>query len=184
MGLVLLDHENSIETANPAARIWLDELDTDRRLPVAIQAVAIQARRVAAGDPNGDSTARARVQTPSGQWLLVRGSMLGDNGDARAAVILEPARTPELAPLIADAYGLTERERRVTQLVAQGRPTRDIASELHLSSYTVQDHLKSIFEKVGVASRGELVAELFFEHYAPRLISDAQVGSEGWFEPA
>ena len=38
--------------------------------------------------------------------------MLGDASDARAAVILEPARSPELAPLIADAYGLTERERR------------------------------------------------------------------------
>jgi hypothetical protein len=34
-------------------------------------------------------------------------------------VVLEPARSPELAPLIADSYGLTERERRVTQLVAQ-----------------------------------------------------------------
>ena len=38
-------------------------------------------------------------------------------------MILEPAGSPELAPLIADAYGLTERERAVTQLVAQGLPT-------------------------------------------------------------
>ena len=109
--------------------------------------------------------------------------MLGDGANARAAVILESARSPELAPLIADVYGLTERERRVTQLVAQGRLTRDIASELHLSPYTVQDHLKAIFEKVGVGSRGELVAQLFFEHYAPRLMSQASLGSDGWFEP-
>ena len=33
----------------------------------------------------------------------------------------------------------------------------------------MQDHLKSIFEKVWVGTRGELVARLFFEHYAPRL---------------
>jgi DNA-binding CsgD family transcriptional regulator len=33
----------------------------------------------------------------------------------------------------------------------------------------VQDHLKSIFDKVGVGTRGELVARLFFEHYAPEL---------------
>jgi DNA-binding CsgD family transcriptional regulator len=98
-------------------------------------------------------------------------------------VILEPAGSPELAPLIADAYGLTARERLVAQLVAQGRPTQVMADELHLSPYTVQDHLKSIFEKVDVSSRGELVARLFFEHYAPRLVNETPVGADGWFEP-
>jgi DNA-binding CsgD family transcriptional regulator len=84
-------------------------------------------------------------------------------------VILEPARAPELAPLIADAYGLTARERTVTQLVAQGHSTTAIAEHLHLSNWTVQDHLKAIFEKAGVGSRGELIARLFFEHHLPRL---------------
>ena len=182
VGMMLLTDDDSIEIANPTARNWLDELGTEERLPVAIRAVATRARYAAGGDLSDDSIARARVQTPSGQWLVVRGSMLGEGADARAAVILEPARTPELAPLIADAYGLTERERRVTQLVAQGRLTRDIAAELHLSQYTVQDHLKSIFEKVGVGSRGELVAHVFFEHYVPRLVDGAAVRADGWFE--
>ena len=68
-----------------------------------------------------------------------------------------------------DAYGFTERERLVTELVAQGYSTREIAGRLHLSAYTVQDHLKTIFEKSGTSSRGDLVARLFFDHYAPRL---------------
>jgi DNA-binding CsgD family transcriptional regulator len=53
--------------------------------------------------------------------------------------------------------------------VARGFPTSEIAGRLHLSAYTVQDHLKSIFEKSGTGSRGDLVARLFFDHYAPRL---------------
>jgi hypothetical protein len=48
----------------------------------------------------------------------------------------------------------------------------------------VQDHLKAIFEKVGVSTRGEVVARLFLEHYAPRLESGARIGSDGWFAPA
>lgn len=86
-------------------------------------------------------------------------------------MLLEPARRAELAPLIADAYGLTDGERRVTELVAQGLSTREIGDRLHLSAYTVQDHLKSVFAKSGAGSRGELTAGLFLDHYATSLAS-------------
>jgi DNA-binding CsgD family transcriptional regulator len=169
-GLLLLDDDNGIELANPAAQAWLGELGAaDRSAPFVVQTVANRARSIAAGVVDGGAVARARVRTSSGRWVLVRGSMLGDGAAARAAVIVEPVRPPELAPLIADAHGLTDRERAITQLVAQGLATDAIGRRLHLSPYTVQDHLKSIFEKVSVGTRGELVARLFFDHYAPRL---------------
>lgn len=147
------------------------------------RAVVLRARIGATSRVNGDAIARARVRAPSGRWLLVRGSMLGDGPGARAAVILEAARPAELAPLIADAYALTKRERIVTQLVAQGLATNEIATRLHLSPWTVQDHLKAIFAKVGITTRGELVARLFFEHYAPRLTSGSPAGSNGRSAP-
>lgn len=174
-GLLVLTADNTVEMANRAADRWLDELGAGDRpgaqLPLVVHAVANRTRRAAAGDADeGDEgDARAKVRTAAGRWVVLRGSLLGDGPGSRVAVLLEAARPAELAPLIADAYGLTGRERRVTELVAQGFPTSEIADRLHLSAYTVQDHLKSIFEKSGTSSRGDLVARLFFDHYAPRL---------------
>ncbi len=163
-GLLLLDEEDGIEMANAAAAAWLDDLpDDDYRLPLVVTAVAQRARDVASG--KSDLAAAARVRAASGRWVLVRGSVVVNGTRDRAAVTLEAARTPELATLIVAAHGLTARERRVTELVAQGLSTAAIAARLHLSAFTVQDHLKSVFEKLDVSSRGELVARLFVDHY-------------------
>ena len=62
--------------------------------------------------------------------------------------------------LLMMAYGLTAREREICSEVIAGYSTADIGGRLFISSNTVQDHLKSIFSKVGVRSRGELVARL------------------------
>jgi DNA-binding NarL/FixJ family response regulator len=63
--------------------------------------------------------------------------------------------------------------------VAQGFSASQIAGRLHLSAYTVQDHLKSIFEKSGTGSRGDLVARIFFDHYAPRLTAAPDASVQG-----
>jgi DNA-binding NarL/FixJ family response regulator len=62
---------------------------------------------------------------------------------------------------------------QITQLIAHGFGTAEMADRLHVSSHTVRDHVKAIFEKVGVSSRGELVATLFAEHFAPAHLDPA-----------
>lgn len=63
-----------------------------------------------------------------------------------------------------ESHGLTQREVEIVILLARGLATKDVAAELTLSPHTVRDHIKTIFEKTGVNSRGELVARLFAEH--------------------
>jgi DNA-binding CsgD family transcriptional regulator len=163
-GLLVLDDEDRIEMVNDAAAGWLDDLGDDpHQLPVVVTAVAHSARAAASG--RSDVIATSRVRAASGRWALLRGSLVRNGTRARTVVTVESARVPELAALIVEAHGLTERERGVTELVAQGRSTAAIAGRLHLSVFTVQDHLKAIFDKLGVSSRGELVAKLFVDHY-------------------
>jgi DNA-binding CsgD family transcriptional regulator len=168
-GVVVLAPDGSTAFADDVGAAWFDELGANGTLPSVVSAVASRARTVVAGQTRDGRLARARVRAKSGRWLVVRASALGDEPDAQIAVMIEPARPHELAPLVADAHGLTGREREVTRLVARGLPTDAIAKRLHLSPWTVQDHLKAIFQKVGVATRGELVARVFFQQRAPRL---------------
>ena len=73
------------------------------------------------------------------------------------AVTIHPAGVREVLGIICRAYGLTTREREVVELIAEGLDTTHIAKRLYISPYTVQDHLKSTFEKVGVNSRLQLL---------------------------
>jgi DNA-binding NarL/FixJ family response regulator len=74
-----------------------------------------------------------------------------------------------MAPIIVEAYCLTTREQEVVRAVARGLSNPEIGAELYLSPHTVRDHLKAVFGKVGVSSRGELVAKLVADHYGPVL---------------
>ena len=55
------------------------------------------------------------------------------------------------------AYRLSCREIDVTEIAAKGLSTKQIANEMSLSRFTVQDHLKSIYRKLGVNNRAALM---------------------------
>ena len=104
---------------------------------------------------------------------------LDGGAPGRVAVIIQPAAPNEVAPLVALAYGLTDREAQIVRLCMQGRSTKQMAKDLAVSPYTIQDHLKAGFDKTGVRTRNELVGQIFLEHYCPRWESIDNTPS-GW----
>jgi DNA-binding CsgD family transcriptional regulator len=168
-GLLLLDEEDNVTSITATAERWLDELVDlgdvmEGRLPLAVTAVADRTRAIRVGVDSPGRQARLRAYTRSGRWLVLHGTRLGGAAEGQTAVIIEPARRAEIAPMIVQAYGLSGRERDVTQLVLQGLSTREIADRLFISVHTVQDHLKAIFDKVDVHSRRELVSRVSSDH--------------------
>lgn len=172
-GLVVLKEDWSVESLTPGATRWLAELpgdwETREVIPPAVLSVAGRALRTAEGLSAPGEVAIARVFSQAGRWMVLHGAALVGDGGRRVAVIIEPANPARISPLLMAAYGLTEREQDVTRLVLQGSSTVEIADRLTVSPQTIQQHLKGIFEKTGVRSRRELVGQVFFAHYEPRV---------------
>src|SRR5919202_1888498 len=161
-GMAIVDPDSRVVSATPEALAWFEDLESVYRLRDPDLGVEVPSEIMVAAHG-----ARTRARTRSGVWLLIHASCLqaADGALANAAVVIEPAKASEVAPLIVEAYELTPREVDVTRALARGLTTNEIARELHLSRYTVQDHLKSVYEKAGVSSSGELVAKMFADHY-------------------
>jgi DNA-binding CsgD family transcriptional regulator len=173
-GLVVLADDFSVVSTTAMAEQWLAEMGDWPRRNEPPQAIRAVAARLEASERAGESDPallpRARVLTRAGRWLVLHAVRLASReGDRQIAVILEPAGAGAVAPLVLQAYGLTDREAQVAQLVLRGLATGEIADRLWITALTVQQHLKAIFDKTGVHSRRELVAHIFAEQYLPRM---------------
>lgn len=103
-----------------------------------------------AGAP-GDTLTLVRL--PDGSRLLIDVSPL-ENGQRVVTV-----RAPGLSlNAIADHYSLSARERRVVEYVIRGHSNQAIARQMNVGVDTVKKHLTSIFVKLGVDSRTQLVS--------------------------
>jgi DNA-binding CsgD family transcriptional regulator len=162
-GVVILGADLSVISINPQAEIWLADIadvdwPTHLALPMPIFAAAAQ---VAGDRQEGAPTPTAtRLRRGDGGWITVHASTLDGVAGRQIAVVLDAAGAVQVSSLVLAAHGLTPAQSRVAALVAQGRSTRAILDELHISSSTLQEHLRAVFDKLGIGSRRELVAAL------------------------
>ncbi len=183
-GLVVLDAGGEVRLVTEPARVLMAALrgpalqDADERPPGALLASAAYARRAAReGRPPPGAVA---IPTGSG-YVTVHAALPEGHAGGDVALVLERAPSPQATALRLEAHGVTEREREVAALLARGLTNVAIAERLVLSPYTVQDHIRSLFEKTGVGSRQELVARVFLDDYLPRVAEGAALGSSGSF---
>ena len=124
-------------------------------LPPSIISLVARARAVFEGHEPGP--ARLRLRSRNGQWLVAHASCMGSSSDGPVTVVIEPAKSTDVAPIIVEAYALSPRERDVVRAIARGLSSAEIATELFVSEGTIKTHVNHIFDKLGVQDRTQAV---------------------------
>jgi DNA-binding NarL/FixJ family response regulator len=179
-GLLILSGADEVELITPPARGMLAALQStaaagEERPATSVLALAASARtRANERGPHADV-----IAVPSREGWITLHASLPDPGDSRVAVVLERTSSAQTRSMHLEAHGVTRRESEIAGLLAKGLSNADIASTLVLSPYTVQDHIKALYEKTGVSSRQELIARVFLDDYLPLLATGSDVTSTG-----
>lgn len=178
--LIVAGDPLEIRTTTAAASYWLDQLDDGGyrgSLPTPLMSAVHASRQ------NPSAPAAVRARTRSGRWVTITAERASGDASDAVGLVVQPSRPAEIATIVGAAHRLTGRESDVVVLVAAGHTNQEIARRLGVSPHTVSDHLKNIFAKLGVSTRGEMTSKLFYDHYLPREVDRLRVGADGWYLP-
>jgi DNA-binding CsgD family transcriptional regulator len=170
-GALVLDEHDAAMVSSPAAEALLGSLD-ERQVPSVLASLAASARA------NGSTSL---MTTGPGGPITLHGAPAQADHDGAIAVVVERPRPIELAPLIMQTIGFTARERAVTELLLSGSSRRQIARRLAVGDHTVGDHLRQVYRKAGVVTRGELAASLYGQFYEEPRAEQARPSPYGYF---
>jgi DNA-binding CsgD family transcriptional regulator len=159
-GVVALAPDNRLVAVSVEAQAWLDDLvpggEDETNAGNVTRVLFDAAHAVRSGDPSRASTC---VRTVAGHWLRVEGTAMSV-GEADVAVLLQPAAAHQLLRTLAVCHELTARETDVLGLLVRGLAGKQIARELAISLWTVNEHLHSLYRKCAVTGREELIGRL------------------------
>lgn len=160
-GVVLLGPDGKVELANGVAeRLFRQPVSGTRHSFLsAVNIVAARLERTLR-DPTDESvSALTMTDEATGEMFRLRAEqVVGTDGRARGLVLIEPvsASGPDDQLTMLARHGLSRRECDVALAVVRGRSTAEIADDLFVSAHTVTDHVRNIYDKLGVASRQQL----------------------------
>lgn len=103
-----------------------------------------------------DTTAAALLTVD----LCVRACYMTGPQGRHLLLVLERVQRRDAVAANIEKFALSPRECDVVMLVLYGYSNRRIADQLILTEYTVEDHLKRVFAKIGVKSRTALAAKI------------------------
>ncbi|MDQ6824759.1 MAG: LuxR C-terminal-related transcriptional regulator [Candidatus Eremiobacteraeota bacterium] len=160
-GVLVVDIYRRIQMVNEASIAMLRPIvGTDASfvsgsaLPDALHALINDIESRLAAGPESCS-----VMLPSCD-ICVRACVISGESEAHLMLLIERASRQDVVRSALARYPLTPREAEVAALVLRGYSNRRIADSLVLAEYTVEDHLKRIFAKVGVPSRSALSSKI------------------------
>ena len=161
--VLLLDPDLQVKVQTESAGEYLRQLvpPEDLRAPVPAGAYNVAAQLLAQEAGVDDAAPTARAHATGGRWVTCRAARLGmaePAGQRDIAVTIEVTDPLSRADLLARACGLSAREREVFDHLVIGRDTAEVSRLMFVSPSTVQDHLKSVFDKTGVRNRRTLLA--------------------------
>ena len=163
-GIVVLDNQLTVRSWTPSAEArfgWSIGRQPPTKTNMHCAVLSTAARCLA--DDSPPASARVRLRLADGRWMVAEAARL-HGADGGVAVSVRSATTADVLGLLVRAYSLTARERELVALLAEGLDTRQLSHRLYISRHTVQQHLKSVFDKVGVRSRRELLTGVFATH--------------------
>lgn len=158
-GIIILNQDFDIISTNQTGvnlLEWLYKQENieSNRLPRPIRAICSQ---VTSSFSTNDS--KIVLHAFNHLFMSIKASPLLASS-SQIALLIERIGPHEMTRLLLELFNLTKREHELVEELLKGKSTKMIADRLYISSYTVQDHLKSIFNKTGVNSRRELVGKI------------------------
>lgn len=144
------DDEAALDEAMQWHARWGNRFEEGRTLLARGELLRRRKQRAAARRDLASAVQRF-AQVGAVTWRARAAAELRAAGERSAALPAPIARGPE---------ALSQQEAAIVELVAEGLSNREIATRLYLSVKTVEGHLTAVYGKLGVRSRGQLLAAL------------------------